>query len=142
MSDLPQDIYDQVAELSEEGNVALDEDGRPDEAIRVWTEALGLLPQPQNIWEPYHWLHGSIGEAHRQLRDHQTALDHFAIATGSGEGVSNPFLWMRLGQCLRALGRDEEAVEPLLKAYMMEGEEIFASDGQDDLNYLRSQELI
>ena len=109
MSDLPQDVSDQIEELSEEGNVALEDEELPEKAIRLWSEALALLPQPQNAWEPYHWLHGSIGEAQWQRRDYQTALDHFVIATGRVKACPTRFSGCELGNACANFGETRTA---------------------------------
>lgn len=52
----------------------------------------------------------------------------------SGEGYSNPFIMLRLGECCLEIGDEKNAMEYLLRAYMMEGREIFEPDenGEDD----------
>ena len=62
-----------------------------------------------------------------------------AVLTGtegilSGDGYGNPFIMLRLGECCLEIGDEKNAVEYLLRAYMMEGKEIFEpdEDGEDD----------
>ena len=52
----------------------------------------------------------------------------------SGAGYGNPFIMLRLGECCLEIGDEKNAIEYLLRAYMMEGKEIFEPDenGEDD----------
>jgi hypothetical protein len=62
-----------------------------------------------------------------------TAMTH-------GEGAtSNPFLRLRLGQCLYELGEMKEAANWLAGAYLMEGQAIFAEDSPKYLEFVRSK---
>ncbi len=62
----------------------------------------------------------------------------------SGAGYGNPFVMLRLGECCLEIGDEKNALEYLLRAYMMEGEDIFEpdDDGEDDgakyFDFLRS----
>ena len=55
----------------------------------------------------------------------------------SGDGYSNPFVMMRLGQSALEIGKTEEAREYLLRAYMFEGEDIFSEEDEKYLNCIR-----
>jgi hypothetical protein len=44
------------------------------------------------------------------------------------DGLGNPFLLLRLGQCALERGEDSVAADHLARAYMLEGKEIFALD--------------
>lgn len=142
-SALPDALYAELTALSAKGDDLL-EDGRPDAAIEVWQQALALLPEPRRQWQASLWLNASIGDAERAKGDVEAALAAFeeAAASGAIEGQSNPFVHLGLGSCLIDLGRDEEATEPLLRAYMMEGEEIFAESDRRYLAHLRAKGLI
>lgn len=64
---------------------------------------------------------------------YQEAYECFDAARGYG-GYGNPFIMLRLGECCLELGNEKNAAEYLLRAWMMEGEEIFGPDenGEDD----------
>ncbi len=66
---------DRIDQLSEEGNIQCDE-GNYQEAIRVWTEALDLVPSPQNVHAESLWLEASIGDAFFLMDDFRNALSH------------------------------------------------------------------
>ena len=139
--ELPDDIYDRVTELSEQGNDLLDR-GDTKAAISIWRSALQLLPEPRRQWDAAVWLHASIGDAQREDGDLNAALDSFLQAAASGDGYANSFVQLGIGTCLYDLGRYEESTDPLLRAYMGEGEEIFAESDPKYLDYLRKRRLL
>lgn len=52
------------------------------------------------------------------------------------DGLDNPFIQLRLGECFFELGNITKAKEHLLKAYMIEGEEIFEDEPQKYMNLI------
>lgn len=141
MPELPNDILDKVTALSEEGD-ELVEAGNDAGAISVWRAAFALLPQPQDQWEAATWLLASIGEAQANMGEEEEALATFQRAAKTEDGLVNPFVQIMLGSLLFDHGRDEESEGPLLKAYEMEGEEIFEDFGLQYLEYLQERGLI
>lgn len=142
MIDLPDSIFEKVEALSEEGNVLLEDDDNWRGAVRVWESALGLLPEPKTQWEAALWLYASLGEAQRTGKDLSAAKDMLYSALNCPDGHMNPLVLLRLGQTLADLGDVKEGVEYLLRAYMLEGEEIFADDGAPYLKLLREKKLV
>ena len=76
----------------------------------------------------------------RKKSEYEKAYSYLLNAKSniSGEGYTNPFVMLRLGQCSHELGK-EDAVEYLMRAYMLTGEEIFESDDEkyfDLIKYL------
>jgi tetratricopeptide (TPR) repeat protein len=136
-------IYARLEELSEAGNDLLD-DKNPADAIRKWQSALELLPEPKQDWEAATWLHASIGDAEYQLGNFDAARHSFFDALNAVDGNGNPFVYFRLGQCQVKLGQADDAIDNFLKAYMLDGENIFRSDphGVACLALLKSRELI
>ncbi|HHM5104683.1 TPA: tetratricopeptide repeat protein [Pseudomonas aeruginosa] len=141
--ELPDKIYDEVDALSTKGNDLMD-DEHFDAAIEKWTQALDLLPAPKTDWEAYMWLSASIGDAQFQQRRYELARDALLDALNAPGGVENPFVHFRLGQCQVKLGNEALAVESLLKAYMLDGEEIFLAedDGVVFLKMLQDRKLV
>jgi len=139
--ELPDDVFDRITELSEQGNELLD-DGEADAAILVWRSALQLLPEPQRLWEAAIWLHASIGDAQREKGDIDGALQSFQQAAASADGHANGFVQLGIGTCLFDLGREAESTDPLLRAYMAEGDDIFEESDPKYLDHLRRQKLI
>ena len=140
--DLPDDVYDRIEALSEEGNELLDVHDDWEGALLVWRQGLELLPEPKSRWEAALWLNASIGEACRRggrLEDTRSAL---LDALNAPDGHMNPLVNLRLGQTLVDLGQPDQGVEYLLRAYMLEGEAVFDVDGAEYLTLLRARQLI
>jgi len=141
--ELPDDIYTRIEHLSEQGNLKLD-DGNFEGALVSWREALALLPEPKQNWEAAVWLYASIGDASYQSGDYAAAKDAMFDALNCPAGIENPFVHYMLGKALLHM-EDERALEYLLRAYMLDGEEIFDSDeeeGPDALRALQDKGLI
>ncbi len=102
----------------------------------MWKEALSLIPEPRQYYEETVWFLTAIGDVYFQKEMYAQACECFDQARGnlSGEGYGNPFVMLRLGECYFEIGDEKNAAEYLLRAYMMEGEEIFEpdEDGDDD----------
>lgn len=128
---------DRIDQLSEEGNIQCDE-GNYQAAIRVWTEALDLVPSPQHVHAESLWLEASIGDAFFLLDDFDNALFHFEKAKQNiiENAYENPFIMLRLGQCYLEDNNSESAQEYLLRAYMMEGRDIFEDESPKYLKFL------
>lgn len=127
----------QIDALTEEGNALLDDAGDWQGAIVVWQRALDLLPEPQSQWPQTVWLQASIGAAWREGGEPDRAFDAFDAAYRAEDGHVNPFVLVNLGALL--IGRDDEAAtQLLLRAYMLEGEEIF-EDEEEALSFLAAR---
>lgn len=140
-AELPNDIHDRVTDLSERGNALLDENDAQG-AVALWQQALALLPEPKAIWDAATWLYASIGDAERQSGNLEAALAAFRAAMASGDGQSNPFVQISLGATLLDLGYIDEATDSLLRAYMLEGKEIFNEFGGPYFQFLREKGLV
>lgn len=141
--ELPSKIYDEVDDLSTQGNDLMDDENFA-AAIEKWTQALDLLPEPKVDWEAYMWLSASIGDAQYQQKNYELARNSFLDALNGPDGVENPFVHYRLGQCELKLGNEALGVESLLKAYMLDGEYIFLAedDGVSFLKILQNRKLV
>ena len=139
--DLPAALADKLDQLSERGNVLLDERGDWHGAIEQWREALTLLPEPKAQWEAWTWLNASIGDAFRTGHALEDAKAALFDALNGPDGHANPFILLRLGETLVDLGDTERGVEYLLRAYMLDGERVFEADGSRYLKLLRDRNL-
>jgi len=129
-------LYEQILQLSEEGNRLMD-DRRWERAAAVFQQALDLLPPPKNQWEAATWLYGSLGDAYFQNRDFQNAREALLDALNCPDGITNPFLQLRLGETFFELGDLERAREHLLRAYALEGKAIFQEEPAQYLDFLK-----
>ena len=139
--ELPDEIFDQIADLSEDGE-DLFENEDFEEAIAKWNAALALLPEPKGKWEAALWLYTALGDGYRNIGDFDKALAAFNAAYEGVEGSTNPYVLYSIGATLYDLDRKDEAVVPLLKAYEMEGEEIFEEEGELYLAFLDEKGLL
>lgn len=129
---LSEELSVQIESLSEEGNVYF-EDEAYENAILVWKRALDFIPKPQHTFAESLWLESSIGDAYFMQKKYDEARFHFNNAMDNIEEIAlkNPFILLRTGQLHFEAGTFDEAKEFLLRAYMLEGEEIFEdSDGK------------
>ncbi len=122
-------------EFAERGN-QFEEEEQYEKAIQAWEEGLGLIPEPQQYYSETIWFLAAIGDVYFEKGMYTQAHKCFDKARGnlSGDGYGNPFIMLRLGECCLETGDEKNAIEYLLRAYMMEGKEIFEpdEDGEDD----------
>ena len=130
------DTEDKIDALCLRGNEQIDE-GNYLKAVSIFEQALQLVPEPKFEYEATGWLYVAIGDAYYFQGDHEKSLDcfHHAYRIYGVENL-NPFILLRLGQCNFHLGNEKEAVDFLLRAYMLEGEDIFEDD-PSFLEYLK-----
>jgi tetratricopeptide (TPR) repeat protein len=141
--DLPADICDEVDDLSVQGSDLCDA-SKFEKAIEKWSAAIAFLPEPRVDWEAYTSLSASIGDAQYQLGQLDAARHSFYDALNGPGGPGNPFVHYRLGQALIKLGDEDRGTQSLLKAYMLDGDNIFSADpdGSIYLQKLRDNNLI
>ena len=126
-----------IDEYAEEGNKLFDE-GEYSQAIRKWQEGLELLDKPLNAQSEAVWFQTSIADAWFMLGEYDKAYPYLCEARSNitGEGYTDPFVMLRLGQCSYELGK-EDAAEYLMRAYMLAGEEIFECDDEKYFELIR-----
>lgn len=135
---LNDNIHQKIITLSEEGDNFF-EDSNYVNAIKKYHLALDLLPTPKDQWEASTWLYVAIGDAFFYADNYQAAYDWFKDALNYPDAIENPFIHLRLGQALYHLGCHEKATDSLLKAYMLDGVEVFENEGAMYLNFLKSK---
>jgi tetratricopeptide (TPR) repeat protein len=130
-------VHQQITYLSERGN-ALMEDGAPARAVEMFERALDLVPEPKTDWEAATWLNASVGDALFAQRQFAAARDRFLDALNCPGGPTNPFIQLRLGECCHELGDLPRARQHLMRAYMLAGLEIFASEPRKYYDLIRN----
>lgn len=141
--ELPDELYEQIEALSEQGNDHIDAD-EPTAALAAWRTAYELLPEPRRQWDAALWLLASMAEAHYLLEDYPAVCDAMRDALNAPGGNENPYVHYMMGKALLRL-QDDKALESLLKAYMLDGVDIFDSDaeeGADALQILQERGLV
>jgi len=131
LTDEQQDLLDQYCE---QGDAEM-EDEHFMAAAELFRKAYAILPDPKEEWEASGYITASLGDALFSAGKFDEALGQLQIAHAfysSGE-QPNPFVLLRLGETLFELGDEKQALVHLLKAYQMEGQQLF----EDDKKYLK-----
>ncbi len=145
---LQKPVYENVLELMEKGNTLLDND-EDEKALEAFERALAWIPAHQEEYEITHELIAAIGDVHWFAEDFDEALVSFEEAQsifGGIHGHYQPFLLLRIGQCLYGIAErdsDDEARkrahELLSRALEVLGEEIFEDEDEVFLAFARSE---
>jgi tetratricopeptide (TPR) repeat protein len=137
MPELPDAVYDSIKRLCADGDELLDQD-RFEDALACYKAAWARLPEPRTDWSAAEWIMAAIGDANFLRGDFAAAREAFMTAVKYGS-PDNPFLRLRLGQCLFELGDQRQAGNWLAGAYLLEGKKIFAEDDPKYLAFIKSQ---
>lgn len=133
--EIEETIYANITKLSKEGD-ALAERKQFAEALKKYNEALELVPVPKTDWEAATWLYAAIGDSYFFAKQFVNALNAFREAYKCPDGISNPFINLRIGECYFEMGDLENAEEYLLRAYMWEGAEIFKNENKRYIEFM------
>ena len=138
MTELPSNIHDEIGRLCQEGD-SLAEKERFSEALDRYWNAWDLLPEPRLKWEAATWLLAAIGDANFLNSDFVAGRDNLSNAMRCPDGIGNPFLHLRLGQCQFELGNQKRAADELARAFLLEGEKIFRDEDPKYLAWIKPQ---
>ncbi len=133
--ELDERLYEKITDLCDEGEGLLEE-GLYEKALTKYKKALDLLPLPKEEWEASTWIYSAIGDTYFLKKDYKTASTYFYNALNCPDGISNPFILLRLGQSLFEIRDLEKSKEYLLKAYMLEGYNIFNDEDDKYINLI------
>ncbi|WP_145045831.1 tol-pal system YbgF family protein [Paenibacillus xylanexedens] len=120
-------VYDLIVHLCKEGDKHV-ENGQTSKAIESYIAALELVPLPKSDWDTSTWIYTALGDTYFHIGDFENAKNSFYDALNCPNGISNPFILLRLGESLFECGELEKAKEYLLRAYMLEGYKIFFNE--------------
>jgi tetratricopeptide (TPR) repeat protein len=138
MEQLPKELSDMIDGLCRQGDQFAGME-QYDDAIDKYGRAWDLLPEPRSQWPAATWILMSAGDAHFRMKEFDEAADLLADALDYPDGDSNPFLALRLGQCLLELGHLDGAANALEGALRLGGEELFADEDPKYLGFLKTQ---
>jgi tetratricopeptide (TPR) repeat protein len=125
---LPAECFAEVEGLCAEGKVKL-EAGDLQGAFDCFADALERVPEPVHQWNAGAWILVAMGECGFRAGNYAAALDSLTDAMHAPGTIGNPWVHLRLGQCLLNLGEEERAADELARAYRGGGRGIF--EGQD-----------
>jgi tetratricopeptide (TPR) repeat protein len=136
--ELAPDLHERIKALAAEGNRLVAE-ARYQDAIMTYNRAWVLVPDPKNDWEASTWLLAAIGDAAflgGWFGTARKALDEAMTCPGA---VGNPFLHLRRGEVALEQGDEDVATDELMRAYMAEGRDIFATEDAKYLAFLSTR---
>jgi|TARA_B110000908_G_C10261475_1_gene459574 tetratricopeptide (TPR) repeat protein len=90
-------------EICQQGYLLFD-NGNFKSAIRQFYSAWTLLPKPQTQWEEAGWILTALGDAYFNKGDFDNGREALRSALHCPKASGNPFIHLRLGQCLFELG--------------------------------------
>jgi len=125
--ELPAVLHERIKALCSAGD-DLAENGKYEDAVGRYNEALRLVPDPKTDWSASTWILAAIGDACFLGGFRASAVDALRYAMHCPNAIGNPFLHLRLGQVLFDQGDRDQAADELARAYMGAGEEIFAAE--------------
>ena len=130
--ELTEAVYAKIVSLAESGDRLYDRNLYR-KAMGKYLEALKLVPSPLENWEATTWLATSIGDAYFEMSEFQNAKTYYELAMKSPGGIDNPYVNLSLGQVYFELQGKKKAREYLLRAFLLDGHNVFQGA---DLKYL------
>jgi tetratricopeptide (TPR) repeat protein len=138
MALVPEDPAERVDELIQEGEVLLDEYDQEEQALVCFQEAWALLPEPKEEHSLASNILAAMGDCHFFLGRWEEAHRIFQRIIKTFDGMqTNPFVRMRLGQCLFELRNLSEACNWMVPVYLGEGSNFFESEDPKYVAYLK-----
>jgi len=98
------------------------------EALRLFYKAWTALPKPQANYEQGGWVLTAIGDCYFRCGQWEQGRESLSSALHCPTMMGNPFIHLRLGQCLFELGKQDIASEHLEQAYMNSGSKLFQNE--------------
>ncbi len=138
MDTLPESVQQTLDDHCARGD-ELAEDEQYDAALQEYFAAEALIPEPKDQWEASTWVYSAIGDAFYFKQDYESCLNAFHRAVVAPDGLGNPFIHLRLGQCQYELGNLPKAADELARAYMGAGDEIFEDDDPKYFEFLKTK---
>ena len=137
MFELSADTEAKINSLAQLGDQYAEE-GEFTSAMDQYLLAWDLVPEPKTDWDAGLWLLVALADANFYLEDYSTAQEQLEIALTCEEGPGNPFIHLRLGQCLFESGEKKLAAKQFQAATTGAGLGIFDGEKQKYLDYYRT----
>src|ERR1700748_1787464 len=136
--ELDESVHAQIEALCKQGD-ALAAAVSFDSARDMYKSALQLLPGDHRQWEAATWIYVAIGDVYFRTADYEKCFECFFNAVQCADGLGNPFIHLRLGQCCYESGRLDKSADELTRAYMGAGLDIFMEDDPKYLAFLKTR---
>lgn len=114
----------QIKQLCAEGYQHYDR-GDFKAALRLFYQAWLQLPKPQSQWPQAGWILTALGDTYFRLGQFREGKEALLSARHCQNIDNNPFVSLRLGQCLLELGEQGKARKALTDAYTHGGSSLF-----------------
>jgi tetratricopeptide (TPR) repeat protein len=138
MKELSPQQSENIEALAEQANVLIDQDNFK-QAHECILKALEIIPEPKNSYGEATWLYATQGDIYFLTDDYKQALLSFTEAVQCPEGLGNPFIHLRLGECQFECGNMDRSADELIRAYMSEGLEIFELEDPKYFEFLKTR---
>ena len=135
MEELSEKLYEAITNLLDEGD-ELVERGKYQEAIAYYEEAMNRLPEPKEDWTLFDTIAICIGDSYYEMGEYIVADRFYTMSLTRGSGIENPYVWYVKGRNLIKLDNKEEGVDALMRAYMLDGTDVFDTDDGEFLSYI------
>ena len=135
MEELSEKLYEAITNLLDEGD-ELVERGKYKEAIAYYEEAMNRLPEPKEDWTLFDTIAICIGDSYYEMGEYIVADRFYTMSLTRGSGIENPYVWYVKGRNLIKVGNKEEAIDALMRAYMLDGTDVFDTDDGEFLSYI------
>jgi tetratricopeptide (TPR) repeat protein len=133
MSELNNELYSRIQDLCSKGD-QLAESEKYSNALSEYFKAYELLPSPKENWDASTWILAAIGDMNFLMKNYESGLQNFNNAMKCPDAIGNPFIHLRLGQCQFEVGNFDKAADEFVRAYAIEGEELFLNE---DIKYFK-----
>jgi tetratricopeptide (TPR) repeat protein len=141
MQELSPQIYEALRHLCADGDY-LAASGKFEEAIGEYNRAWEIVPEPKNEWDGSAWLLAAIAEVAILGGFTTSAREALEYAMTCPGAIGNPSLHLRLGQALFDIGEHDRAADELMRAYMGGGADLFATEDERYLSFLRTRAVL
>lgn len=127
MSELVAGIREEIQALCAEGYALYDNANYP-LALRKFYQAWMLLPKPQTDFSEGGWILTAIGDSYFRSGQYEQGREALASALHCEGMIDNPFIHLRLGQCLLELDIPGIGCTHLGIAYERGGRKLFEKE--------------
>ena len=127
MSKLTASIREEIKALCAEGYALYDIADYP-HALRKFYQAWMLLPKPQTDFKEGGWILTAIGDSYFCSEQYEQGKEALTSALHCEDMIDNPFIHLRLGQCLLELGIVGTARTHLSIAHERGGSKLFEKE--------------
>ena len=100
--ELQDELYERIVSICSEGDNLVNR-FEYENAIKMYLEALYLVPEPKYNWAASTWIYTALGDTCYINGDFSAAKEFLFNAINCPDGIENPFIMLRLGESLYEL---------------------------------------